>query len=110
VTLRRWTLRRQCRENEHDDPYDVGLGTAQVFNTNDDATRQKARAVLQALTAAGGGLVDTASVYGDAETVVCGEGAGQEEIIDRHDNLTVARAIYRGRVSQYPGPSGHAVR
>ena len=32
-----------------------------------------------------------------------GEGAGQEEIIDWHDNLTVARAIYRGRVSQYPG-------
>ena len=32
-----------------------------------------------------------------------GEGAGQEEIIDRHDNLTVARAIYRGRVSQFPG-------
>ena len=30
-----------------------------------------------------------------------GEGAGQEEIIDRHDNLTVARAIYRG--PQYPG-------
>jgi hypothetical protein len=32
-----------------------------------------------------------------------GEGAGREEIVDRHDNLTVARAIYRGRVSQYPG-------
>ena len=32
-----------------------------------------------------------------------GEGAGQEEITDRHDNLTVARAIYRGRVQQYPG-------
>ena len=32
-----------------------------------------------------------------------GKGAGQEEIVDRHDNLTVARAIYRGRVSQYPG-------
>jgi hypothetical protein len=30
-------------------------------------------------------------------------GAGQEEIVDRHDNLTVARAIYRGRISQYPG-------
>ncbi len=27
----------------------VGLGTAQVFNTNDEATRQKAAAVLQAL-------------------------------------------------------------
>jgi hypothetical protein len=33
---------------------------------------------------------------------ITGNGA-QEEIIDRHDNLTVARAIYRGRVSQYPG-------
>jgi hypothetical protein len=32
-----------------------------------------------------------------------GEGADQKEIIDRHENLTVARAIYRGRVSQYPG-------
>jgi hypothetical protein len=32
-----------------------------------------------------------------------GEGAGQEEIIDRHDDLTVARAIYRGRVAQYSG-------
>ncbi len=30
-------------------------------------------------------------------------GAGQEEIVDRNDNFTVARAIYRGRVSQYPG-------
>jgi aryl-alcohol dehydrogenase-like predicted oxidoreductase len=48
----------------------VGLGTAQVFNANDDATRQKATAVLQALTAAGGSLVDTSSVYGDAEAVL----------------------------------------
>jgi hypothetical protein len=32
-----------------------------------------------------------------------GESAGQEEIVDHHNNLTVARAIYRGRVSQYPG-------
>jgi hypothetical protein len=31
------------------------------------------------------------------------KGAGDEEIVDRHDNLIVARAIYRGRVSQYPG-------
>ena len=29
-----------------------------------------------------------------------GKGPGQEEIIDRHDNLIVARAIYRGRVSK----------
>jgi hypothetical protein len=30
-------------------------------------------------------------------------GAGLEEIPDRHDNLTIARAIYRGRVAQLPG-------
>ena len=47
----------------------VGLGTAQVFNANDEATQQKAAAVLQALVAGGGSLVDTASVYGDAEAV-----------------------------------------
>ena len=48
----------------------VGLGTAQVFNTNDERTRQKAAAVLQALIAGGGRLVDTSSVYGDAEAVL----------------------------------------
>ncbi len=48
----------------------VGLGTAQVFNTNDEATRQKAAAVVQALIAGGGRLVDTSSVYGDAEAVL----------------------------------------
>jgi aryl-alcohol dehydrogenase-like predicted oxidoreductase len=48
----------------------VGLGTAQVFDTNDEATRQKAAAVLQALVAGGGRLVDTASVYRDSEVVL----------------------------------------
>lgn len=48
----------------------VGLGTAQVFNTNDEPTRQKAAAVLAALIAGGGRLVDTSSVYGEAETVL----------------------------------------
>jgi aryl-alcohol dehydrogenase-like predicted oxidoreductase len=48
----------------------VGLGTAQVFDLNDETIRQKASAVLQALVAGGGRLVDTASVYGDAETVL----------------------------------------
>ena len=48
----------------------VGLGTAQVFNVNDETTRQKASAVLQALVTSGGRLVDTSSVYGDAETVL----------------------------------------
>ncbi len=48
----------------------VGLGTAQVFDINDEATRQKAAAVLQALSAGGGRLVDTSSVYGDSELVL----------------------------------------
>ena len=48
----------------------VGLGTAQVFDVNDEITRQKAAAVLQALVANGGRLVDTSSVYGDAEAVL----------------------------------------
>jgi hypothetical protein len=30
------------------------------------------------------------------------EGESGEETVDRHDNLTVARAIYCSRVSQYP--------
>ena len=48
----------------------VGLGTAYVFNTNDEATRQKAAAVVQALAGNGGRLIDTASSYGDAEAVL----------------------------------------
>ena len=48
----------------------VGLGTAQVFNTADDATHQKAAAVVQALIVNGGRLIDTASTYGDAEVVL----------------------------------------
>ncbi len=48
----------------------VGLGTAQVFDSDDETTRKKATAVLQALVTGGGRLVDTSSVYGDAETVL----------------------------------------
>jgi aryl-alcohol dehydrogenase-like predicted oxidoreductase len=48
----------------------VGLGTARVFDTADAATEQKASAVLQALVGGGGRLIDTASVYGDAEVVL----------------------------------------
>ena len=48
----------------------VGLGTAQVFDTANEATRRKAAAVVQALVANGGRLIDTASTYGDAESVL----------------------------------------
>lgn len=48
----------------------VGLGTARVFDTANEATRRRARAVVQALIANGGRLIDTASTYGDAEIVL----------------------------------------
>jgi aryl-alcohol dehydrogenase-like predicted oxidoreductase len=48
----------------------VGLGTASVFNSADEPTKQKAAAVLQALIANGGRLIDTASTYGNAEIVL----------------------------------------
>jgi aryl-alcohol dehydrogenase-like predicted oxidoreductase len=48
----------------------VGLGTARVFDRNDETTREKAAAVVRALIAGGGRLIDTASVYGDAEAVL----------------------------------------
>jgi aryl-alcohol dehydrogenase-like predicted oxidoreductase len=48
----------------------VGLGTAYVFDRDDESTGQKAAAVVQALVAGGGSLIDTSSVYGDAETVL----------------------------------------
>ncbi len=32
-----------------------------------------------------------------------GEGAGIQEILDRHADLKIARSIYRTRVEEYPG-------
>jgi len=48
----------------------VGLGTAYVFDQDDETTRSKADAVVQALIRGGGRVIDTASTYGDAETVL----------------------------------------
>ena len=48
----------------------VGLGTANVFDGDDGQTRRAAAQVLQTLVDAGGRLVDTASTYGDAESVL----------------------------------------
>ena len=48
----------------------VGLGTASIFSEDDEATRGKAAAVVQALIKSGGRLIDTASSYGDAESVL----------------------------------------
>ena len=48
----------------------VGLGTASVFDSDDERTRHAAAQVLRTLVDAGGRLIDTASVYGDAESVL----------------------------------------
>ncbi len=48
----------------------VGLGTAAVFDDDDAGTRRKAAAVIKVLAANGGRLIDTASTYGDAESVI----------------------------------------
>src|SRR4029077_8223843 len=48
----------------------VGLGTAYVFDENNETTRSKAAAVVQALVKNDGRLIDTASTYGDAESVL----------------------------------------
>jgi aryl-alcohol dehydrogenase-like predicted oxidoreductase len=48
----------------------VGLGTAYVYDRNDERTRRAAADVVRALVEGGGRLIDTASVYGDAEDVL----------------------------------------
>jgi len=48
----------------------VGLGTAVIFNDDDEQTRRAAAQVVQALMEAGGRIIDTASTYGDAESVL----------------------------------------
>ena len=48
----------------------VGLGTAVVFDSNVEPTRRAATQVIRALADSGGRLIDTASSYGDAESVL----------------------------------------
>jgi aryl-alcohol dehydrogenase-like predicted oxidoreductase len=48
----------------------VGLGTAGIFDSDDERTRQTAAHVIRTLIDAGGRLIDTASTYGDAESVL----------------------------------------
>jgi len=48
----------------------VGLGTARVFDSDDEPTRQAAAQVVRTLVEAGGRVIDTASSYGAAESVL----------------------------------------
>lgn len=86
----------------------VGLGTASVFNIDDDRTRQKARAVIEALVANGGRLIDTASTYGDAEAVlghVMGDTGLREKIfiatkLESPDAAELKRSLTRLKVQK----------
>jgi aryl-alcohol dehydrogenase-like predicted oxidoreductase len=48
----------------------VGLGTARIFDSDDERTRQAASRVIGTLVEAGGRVIDTASSYGEAESVL----------------------------------------
>jgi aryl-alcohol dehydrogenase-like predicted oxidoreductase len=48
----------------------VGLGTARVFDSDDQRTRQAAFEVVRTLVDGGGRVIDTASSYGEAESVL----------------------------------------
>jgi aryl-alcohol dehydrogenase-like predicted oxidoreductase len=80
----------------------VGLGTAYVFDANNDATRSKAGAVVQALVKNGGRLIDTASTYGDAESVL-GEVTRTAGL---RDELFIATGDLRQIVGGSRDPSG----
>jgi aryl-alcohol dehydrogenase-like predicted oxidoreductase len=65
----------------------VGLGTSIVFQIGKDPNdRAERRDVLRALVQGGGTLIDTASTYGSAETVV-GDLVTEEK---RHDKVFIA--------------------
>jgi aryl-alcohol dehydrogenase-like predicted oxidoreductase len=48
----------------------VGLGTAVSFPSADETKRQALKGVVESLVTGGGKLIDTASTYGNAETVI----------------------------------------
>jgi aryl-alcohol dehydrogenase-like predicted oxidoreductase len=75
----------------------VGLGTASVFNSADATS--KAAAVLQALIANGGRLIDTASTYGNAESVL-GEVIASGKL---RDNVFIATKSEAPDLAEFKG-------
>ena len=84
----------------------VGLGTARIFDTADETSRSKAAAVVRALIANGGRIIDTASTYGDAEIVMGDEIAtsGLGDKIFIATKVEIRTATYS---STSPGRSHH---
>jgi aryl-alcohol dehydrogenase-like predicted oxidoreductase len=86
----------------------VGLGTAEVFDDDDATTRGKAEAVVKVLAANGGRLIDTASTYGDAESVigaVLGAAGGRQKFfvatkLEAPDAAELKRSLARLQTKQ----------
>jgi aryl-alcohol dehydrogenase-like predicted oxidoreductase len=67
----------------------VGLGTAYVFDRDGEQTRRAAKEVVRTLVEAGGRLIDTASTYGEAESVLGGTIASE----DLRDKVFIATKL-----------------
>jgi len=96
----------------------VGLGTASVFNRDDERTQSAAMKVVRTLVDAGGRLIDTASTYGDAEIVlgnVITAGALGDKLfvatkLEAPDAAELKRSLARLRVAKVDLLQLHNVR
>ena len=96
----------------------VGLGTASVFNRDDERTQSAAMKVVRTLVDAGGRLIDTASTYGDAEIVlgnVITAGALGDKLfvatkLEAPDATELKRSLARLRVAKVDLLQLHNVR
>jgi aryl-alcohol dehydrogenase-like predicted oxidoreductase len=75
----------------------VGLGTAVSFPSADESQRPALKGVIDALVAGGGKLIDTASTYGNAETVI-------GDILDQ--NGLRARVFLATKIEVRPAKAG----
>jgi aryl-alcohol dehydrogenase-like predicted oxidoreductase len=96
----------------------VGLGTASVFDSDDERTRHAAAEVIRVLVDAGGRLIDTASSYGDAESVlgnVLAAAGLRDKIfiatkVEEPDNAELKRSLTRLKVAKVDLLQLHNVR
>ncbi len=96
----------------------VGLGTASVFNRDDERTQSAAMKVVRTLVDAGGRLIDTASTYGDAEIVlgnVIAAGALGDKVfvatkLEAPDAAELRRSLARLKVAKVDLLQLHNVR
>jgi len=86
----------------------VGLGTAYVYDNNNDQTQRAADQVIATLIKLGGQLIDTASSYGDAEIVLGNVIAGGDlranlflaTKLERIDSTELKRSLTRLKTSK----------